>query len=495
MPVQLRRIIIYSIATLSLLYMTEVLQRVVRDLLLRVGFTDALTLGGLPDLISALPIFSDIRADVVVVLVGVGSWLLIRHDRQNTSNGKGNRVRAFFIAGLAAALGLLMLFSVLIIAFNAESLSQQHLPMAVPLAGALSWGVALVTILVEWRLGGQRFDNVGERIAMFFAYLGQWVLAIFIIWSIGSIVQSVLQRMILPLPLCSAQPNITAQIVAFIQRFTGQCTAVPPLFSAMLTATVTIAAVAIYVRWGGRYRNMGISNTDAIVGTAIAGFFILLNCVLGVRLLLDISAGSARASFPRSLLSSPGSLAINTYPFLGPLVACASVLVFYYWRTRRKAKANGSNEQLYGLMTFAFELGAVFFVGVCTFIGDVFVVLLRNVGVTSASVTTDDWLLSLMLVIPGFLLGLALWRSVDEMGRWGNRVYSPTPRKIYVTVFYQGLRGAVGFSLLIILGLVVTALLRTPIDPTNAWALRMIAVTLVIGLFLPYYRNLWLLLP
>src|SRR5690242_3702775 len=129
MPVLIRRIIVYSATACALIYLTIVLQNIFTDLLERAGLTDAITLGGLPDLISRLPIFADMRADITVLAIGLFGWLGIRYDQHKADKWSGNKVRALFLAGLTVAFTLRILPELLLIVRNVETLAQNDLPI------------------------------------------------------------------------------------------------------------------------------------------------------------------------------------------------------------------------------------------------------------------------------------------------------------------------------------------------------------------------------
>lgn len=479
-----KRYIIYFVTAFSLVYLTNVLQNVFHSGLLSAGLTDTLTLGGLLDLVSELPVFTSIQVDVFVAVLGVTGWLLILWDRR-TEDGRSNAVRAGFLAFLAASLGFRILLSAMVIVSNVDTLAQSSIPIAAQLAAIGAWGIALGLTLLEWSRG-RPFNDLGQKWAKFFALIGQWAVLVLGVWALAQTVQSALQSKIAPLPLCSPELNILAQLVAFISRLTQQCTDTPPFWGTLLTTLLLIGAFAIYTVWANKYQSARLENADAIIGALIAGVVITYNSVIAVRFVWDRISQHPGAVLPQSLLSTPGSIDIASYPFLGSLVAGLCVAGVYYWRAR---VAPDESRLSYGLMTLSFPVGAVFLVGACMLLGHVFVALLNHFGLTEVSVSPDDWSNGLMLLTPGLLWGLLLWRWLRQLA-WGRLTVS-LPGKIYVGVFFVVPLAVAVFSVIGLIALLfITYVLGTDIDPTNTVWARLVAIIIVMAPVAWYYRGL-----
>lgn len=493
------RIFYYSATAFCLIYLGNVLQNLLHTLLLRVGgFTDVLTLGGLLDLISDLPFFTSVQADITVLALGIFGWLLIRHDRKTTIEGQDGVTRALFLAGLSCFIGLRILLAVILIVRNVDAFAQSNIPIAAPLAAALAWGAALGLVALEWGVG-RRFESaVGQKVALFFALLGHWIVLMMVIWALAQAAQSALQLMN-PLPLCSRQFDIFAQLVAFIARLAQTCTDTPPLPGALATLAVILLAFALYIRWAARYEiedapgvwiSPFLSNLDAIIGAATTGAVIVFNSVRFAQFILDIITGHSETVFPQSLLSTPSEFGLASYPFAGPLVAGVIMLIFYFRRERRLAAATeDSSGLLYGIMTLAFVVGPVFLAGASLLLGHVFVAILHLVGYTDASISPDEWSFGWMLLIPGALVGGLLWKDLHAMGRGGATEVS-LPGKTYVRVFLWGARLIAGACLAFLLGDIGSAVLQAPMDPTNRIAPYLVAFIVVMTPFIRYYRDL-----
>ena len=479
------RVIIYLVTASCLFYLTNVLQNVFHDLLLRVGMTDVITLGGLLDQISGLPIFTSLQATIAVFIVGMFFWWLIWRDRRKNYDGGSNAVRAFFLALITAAFGLRILLSAILIVRNVDTFGESSLPIAASLAAVGAWGIALLLVLLEWTRGEQ-FDDLGLKFAMLFAYLGQWILVIMGVWAIAQTVQSLLQTLIHPLPLCSRQLDVFAQLIAFIARIEQACTDTPPLAGATLTMLLIVLAFAIYARWGTRegYKSDRIRDADAIIGATIAGVVVTLNSVLGIRLAADIVTGHSETVFPESILSTPGTIGVASYPFVGPLIAGFCVFGFYVVREYRRSDAIGRS---FGLMALSFPVGIVFLVGACLLAGHILTALLYRAGFVEIGVTPDNWSDGLMFFIPGLGWGGLLWSRLRGLGR--PKVVR-APNWIYVMVFLILTGGAMLVSLAFFIALVGSELLGSPIDPTNHFWPYMIATTVVTFLPARYYNGL-----
>jgi hypothetical protein len=485
----IKRFVIYFVTSFSLVYLTNVAQNALHSALLNAGFTDTLTLGGLIDLVSDLPFFTSVQADVFFAVLGIIGWLLILRDRR-TEDGRSNAVRAGFLTFLTALFGIRILLSAMVIVRNVDTLAQSSIPIAAQLAAVGAWGLALGLTLLEWSRG-RPFNELGQKWAKFFALAGQWAILVMGVWALAQTVQSALQSVIAPLPLCSPELNIFAQLVAFISRLTQQCTDTPPFPGALLTTALLIGAFALYTWWANKYKHdtTGLDNADAVVGALIAGLVVTFNSVLAVRFIWDRISQHPGAVFPQSLLSTPGSIDIASYPFAGPLVAGLVVTALYFWREkRREREEKDSYGLMYGIMMLAFPLGAVFFVGACMLLGHVFVALLNHFGFTEVGVTSDDWVNGLMLLIPGLLWGAILWRDLQGMGKGMASV--SVPGRTYVVAFYVGTLGATVLSVIGLIALVVTWLLGTPIDPTNSVWARLVAIIIVMAPFARYYYNI-----
>ncbi len=495
------RFIYYFITTCCLVYLGNVLQNVAHNLLLRVGFTDVLTLGGLLDLVSDLPIFTNIPADVVVLVIGVIGWLLIRHDRKTTSEGRGGVIRAIFLAVLVCFIGLRILLSVVLIVRNLDALSQpSSLPIASPLAAVIAWGIALVLVVLEWAKGG-KFEEAGQKIAVFFALLGQWIVLVMAIWAIAQTVQSLLQTAIAPLPLCSRELDIPSQLLAFISRFAQTCTDTAPIPGALVTMLVILLVFYAYIRWATLDKetwgnSIWLRNLDAMIGATVTGVIIVLYSVLGIRFILDIVTGHTEAVIPQSLLSTPGEFGLASYPFLGPFVAGLIMLVVYFWRERRRVSESDDSSGLgYGIMMLSFVVGPVFFAGASLLLGHVFLAIMNRLGYTEASVSPDDWSFAWMLLIPGLLYGALLWRDLHAMGR-GGPIGVPRPGRIYVRVFLWGTELVAGVSFAFFVALVLSDVLDMPMEAiANRFAPYTVATILVMTPFIRYYRDLKLRWP
>ena len=482
-----KRFFIYFVTSFSLVYLTNVLQNVFHSGLLSAGLTDTLTLGGLIDLVSELPIFTSIQADVVVAVLGIVGWLLILWDRR-TEDGRSNAVRAGFLAFLAASFGFRILLSAMVMGSNVDTLAQSSIPIAAQLAAVGAWGIALGLVLLEWSRG-RPFNELGQKWAMFWALVGQWAVLVLGVWALAQTVQSALQSKIAPLPLCSQELNVFAQLVAFISRLTQQCTDTPPFWGAVLTTLLLVGAFIIYTWWANMYQKyqfVRLNNADAIVGALIAGVVITYNSVIAVRFAWDWISQHPGFVWPQSLLSTPGSIDIASYPFVGSLVAGLCVAGVYFWRA---IKATDFGRLSYGLMTLSFPVGGVFFVGACMLLSHVFVALLNHFGFTEVSVSSDDWSNGLMLLTPGLLWGLLLWRWLRQMA-WGRLTVS-TPGRIYVGVFFVvTLAAAVLSAVGLIALLFITYVLGTEIDPTNTVWARLVAIIIVTAPSARYYYNL-----
>lgn len=470
----IRRILAYSVTACALIYLTIVLQNILRVQLVRIGLADVITLGGLPDLISQLPVFVSVQADIAVFVIGAIGWLVIQHDRNKMHEGSGNLVRAVFLAGLTLTFTLRILPELLLVVRNAETLAQDSLPIASPLASAIAWGAATGLVQVEWSFR-RLVDGKDQTIAMFFAFLGQWVAVILVIWSIGQVVQSLLQSAFAPLRLCSTDLNIGAQILTFILRYVQQCTDTPPLLGAALVLILVVAALALYSRWGTLYENNRIKGLSAIIVAAIAGAVICFNSVLGIRFMLDVITRDPQADFPLSLLSTPGSFGTASYPFAGPLLAGLLVLTYYTWRERRYLLKTGyASGMLNGLVTLSFLVGLLLFYGGWVLLGHIFVAILHNLGISQIGVDSNAWKFGLMFSIPGVLLGIPLGKILHPVGK--PKASGTVQGRIYVIGFQRFTIASTAISGSLLLAILGTDLLGTPVDPTNYWWPHMLAV-------------------
>ena len=487
MPPIVRRIYMYCATALALLYTAYAVQTGLQSLLTSFGMTNTITLGGVLDLFSGQPIFSDVLVDAVVAVLGLLHWRWLRADQQDAKVEDEGGIRAFFVAGLSAFFGIKILLELVTIARNIDVLSSTNLPIATPLAAAVASALALAAVQYEWYHGGA-LSEVGTIVAKCFALLGRWVLIFVAIWAVGQWTQSILQTVIAPLRVCSTSLGVFDQLLTFVARLSQTCTNTPPPFGATLTMLLTAAAFFIYAHWSTRYQNTFLSNLDAVVGPAIVGVVLALNGIVGTRLIFEIVSGQSGVALPQSLLSTPGSAGISSYPFLGPIVGALGVYIFYRLREKDRRDNKFVDEGIQFLfVTLCYPFAVEFFSGVCLLFGHGLAALAYDVGYVDISISADDWAFALTLLIPGLIGALWLWRPLREIDRGGTRITLPT--RIYVNSFFQIARAACVVSLVILVVLLGSAVFGTPINPSNYFAPHMFAVAIVEGITWWYYAG------
>jgi hypothetical protein len=496
----LKRGYLYSVTTLALIYLTLALEHGVHEIFLHAGLEDVTTVAGLLDALSDLPTFTNYWAIAVIFLLGAVHWWFVRRDRNSSYDGRVNAIRAGFLAGFAALCGLRIIYDLVLMAHSLNSFTSSNpAPVAAPLATVAAWMVALVLTLYEWARGGEKFDQQGQRAAMLCSLLGQWVLVIAAIWAIGQLGQSILQSWLNPLPACSADLDILSQLTTLIARAFNRCTDTPAPLGATVTVAIIGLGIALYALWGRRYTREDLPNgeaphetlrnLDAFLGAALSGITLLVYGALGVRLLLDVIFGQPGAVFPGSLLSTPDAFDTISYPFVGPLVAGACMLIVYGLRQWRRN--NSPPFEKTGLwwaeISLAIPFGAVLLWGACMLLGHAMTYILHNAGVVEAVVTSQEWSTALMLFIPGLAGVWPLWDELRSVGRGGATV--SLPGYIYV-FFFLAASGLAILVSVVIITLIVARVLGPAFDPTNYWFPHLIAVIPIAGSSAAYFNVL-----
>ena len=485
MRTALLRFYYYVVTAFALLYLTVALQDFLHTLLLRAGLTDVITLDWLFDQIGALPVFTNIEVILAVLVIGVIHWLLVRNDRKTAGDG-GGLIRAWFLSVLSATFGIIVLIELLLDVRNVSDFSLSGLLVPAPLAVAAAWAISLILILFEWSLGGRQFTEGGQKVALFVALLGQWVIVALAIWAIAQSIQSYLQTALNRLPQCSPSLDIFSLLVTFISRLLGLCTDVPAPISAMLTLVLVIIAWIGYAYWGAHYESTRTrlnENLDTIIGTMIAGAALIYAGVLGAHLFLGIFYRQPGVSLSQSLLSTPNSLDVSSYPFLGWFIAGFCVLAAYWLRSVRTYKLEAHQ---FFYVTLAFLLAPVFFFGTCRSLGDIFVAILHLIGFSETGITTDEWIFCLMFFIPGLLGGLLIWRFLRKIGR-GEPGISALCRIVYVNSFLWGTRLTAIGCLVILGGLIFYTAVILPDSSALYYVPYLVATMLITGAFAFYY--------
>lgn len=493
------RVYLYLVVSCALIGAAFAVQNFVHDRLLGLGLTDLNTLPGFLDWVASLPIFHSVSWFIGFIVVGLIHWHFLRRDRADGDDDSLGIIRAFFVSGLAAAIGIRIIFAVIMLVRNVDVYSQGNIAIAEPLAEIVTWSVALAAVLWEW---GARKDlgEIGATVVKCFALIGQWVLIVVSLWAFGQAIQSYLQAIFVPLPLCSPGFNVITMLFTLISQTAGQCAAVPPPLGATLTGLVALGALAIYTTWAARqseaipsWVDTILNRIDTVVGAAVGGIVAITFSVIGTRFLLDLATHQPQTTFPKSLLSAPDSLDVASYPFVGPLLAAVTLLVYGYVReARRDDSPDQEGIHVYQL-TLAYPMAVAFFVGASLILGDILITILYYLHIAGASVSTDTWNFGLMILIPGFLGWVPLQRLLDGIGRGtstGGALGVTLSGRIYVVSFLIATAGAALISFIVGLYIVVSPLLGTPVDPSGEVWPRCFAVTLIAAPFALYYHRM-----
>jgi hypothetical protein len=155
---------------------------------------------------------------------------------------------------------------------------------------------------------------------------------------------------------------------------------------------------------------------------------------------------------------------------------------------RRKQLERDDIGLQYAIVTLAFPFGFVFFTGVSSVLGNLFLAALHYVGLLGTSLTADDWNFGLSLLLPGLAGGAVLWKDLDSIGYGGRRV--SIPGRIYILLFLAGTLGAAVIGGVIWLYIVVVGLLGIHVDPTGTVASRAFAVAVTTAPAARYYLGL-----
>ena len=135
-------------ASFALLFELFPLQNLVHTLLLAWGLTDlvippgwlkwwAIRWGGFQ------------WRDIVILGIGIVAYLGVRKDRK-TPDGAESRIRAFFLAGLSAVIGMRVILALIMIVRNWESYLQGNIAIAASLAAVIVWLLGLIVVMAEW---------------------------------------------------------------------------------------------------------------------------------------------------------------------------------------------------------------------------------------------------------------------------------------------------------------------------------------------------------
>lgn len=504
----------YTVTTLALFYLAFWLQDFLDQVLLNHGLTDTLTLAGVLDLISNLPIFGDWRWAIGALVVGAVHWFLIFRDRQKTEREGDDTslIRAAFLSVVMGLLGLRVLFAIITIIQEMTYPAQATLPNAATIAGLGAWGLAAGLVYTEWRVGGE-FKGGARNIALGSSLVGQWMLAIASVSAIALLVQSALQNIVAPLPECSQSLDVVTQLVTFVSRLFQTCTDTPPPLDAALTAGVILGAWFVFTRWSSAFADGGLNgiftNIDAVVGALIVSLSFLYGAVLGMRFLFDKFSGQPGVEAPRSLLSTPGAFGLASYPFIGALIAGLSVFGVYFYRERKNKNTSDDPKVASAfrssLVTVAICLALTLLVGASWLLGDVFVALLPSIGLGDGVVSPGDWSLGVMLAIPGAILGftpllaekgkpaLSIFQEMDGVATGYGRVGVSLAGRMYVRLLSIGISVFIlSPSLAALVAVVGTDALSVsldflPFNPISYIAPHLAGFIVISGIYLLYF--------
>lgn len=472
----LRRVYYYLITAGALLFTTGVLEYVFYQLLLRGGLA---TSPPDPQELTRSLVF--LLVDLIVVVpVGGLHWFLLRRDLRQDPGASGGIIRTLFLTLLTLGFGLTVIFALESTVINLGAPLALQMSVALPLAATLAWGVALALVLLEWRSSGPPREDA-RIVATVFGLIGFWVLIIAAIIAVGQAIQSYLQALIFPLSQCTG--------FEFVSNPSGvlPCSyqAPPPALGATLAALVALGGLAVFFLWTRRDQNPVLRLVSTVIVVTIATITVVIFSVLGTRFVLDLASGHVGTIFPQSLLSAAPPQTtdnqpfIQSYPFLGPLLAGLGVLAYYLPQQWGRPLPEGSISRQAAITTLAVPLSFIFFIGGSILLGNAFLVM------GGRTVTTDDWNTALMFLIPG-LAWLGLWPALAAMSHPAGE--GPTaPRRVYVLILLAVTLSAAVISLATALFVVLTGVLGTPVDSTGDTALHAFGVTLATGAGAGYY--------
>jgi hypothetical protein len=499
----LRRIYYYAVTSIAFIYLITALQYFIHQFLTNtLGLTDSISLAAILDLSATLPIFGDWRVAVAVLVIGAIHWFLLARDRSSGDEESGGFVRAFFLIGLMSAIGLKVVFALIVLLRNVGT---PDVPIsAAPLAGVIA-GLIAVGLLEAERRAGPLFNERGTVVAKLIVLLGKWALVVGALWAIGQAIQASLQQWLQALSSCSTDLNIPSSLVTFMSQPGATCTTTPPVVGGWLVAVVAGAGLWIYVWWAERFDKFYdapvLANIDAMVTMLLIGSLIVANIALCARLFIDRVTLQENTALPQSLLTTPGSETqpIVSYPFIGSLLAGIALLALIVWRlVVRTAETRKKDSLAFGIVAISYPVAFALFWGAGLLLGHLLSTIGYDFHIVTTAVPSIDWNVGAMLLIagvigmlaPGFIPKLTLLRELRGYGLGNTRSISPYGR-IYVFSYLIILIVAAIISGSMFVVIVVMKLLaRSPIDSTNYFVVHVLGFFIVFALGAWYHRNI-----
>ncbi len=470
----LRRIYLYGMTTIALLFTTGVLENLVYNLLRLNGLLDYLgESAGDPNSVSQA--FTLLIVDLVVVVpVGGLHWFFIRRDAGADPQARNGIVRATFLTLLSVVYGLVVTFALITTASNLGSPGQESV-IAGSLAAAIAWGFGLALLAREW-WATPELTNDGRVIASIFGAIAQWIVLITGVVLAIEFIQSVLQATILPLAQCNPNFNYDGG---------NSCTSTPTVTSAIYMSLVAIVGYAAFFRWARTARSAMLLTLDTSISALIGLITTIIGLGIGSNLLLSLAFNQPGYSWPYSLLSSPNGATtypnnfISSEPFLGVLIPGLAVMAVFLARGFIAKSDNPKLVRQVAIVTLALPLAFIFFIGVSALLGNALIVL------RGASADTSVWINDISLIISG-VAWLGFWPALARMSNISGD--GPTvPRRIYVLITLGGTLSAAIISLAVALFAVLTSALGQPIDASGNTASQAFGVAIATGAGAGYY--------
>lgn len=499
----LRRIYYYTVTSIAFIYLITALQYFIHQFLTNtLGLTDSISLAAILDLSTTLPVFGDWRVAVAVLVIGAIHWFLLARDRSSGDEDGNGIVRALFLIGLISAVGLKVVFSLIVLLRNVGT---PDVPIsAAPLAGFIA-GLVAVGLLEAERRFGPSFNERGNVVAKLMVLLGKWVLVVGALWAIGQAIQATLQLWLHLLPSCSTELNILSSLVTFMSQPGATCTTTPPVFGGWLVAVVAAVGLCIYVWWAESYDNPYdvpvLANIDAMVTMLLVGSIIVANLALGTRLFIDRVTLQDNTVLPQSLLTTPGSetQSIVSYPFIGPLIAGIVLLALIVWRlVVRTAETRKKDSLAFGIVAISYPVALVLFWGTGLMLGHLLSTIGYDLDIVKTAVPGIDWNVGAMLLIagvigvlaPGFIPKLTLLRELRGYGLGNTRSISPYGRIYVFSYLITLIVAAIVSGVMFVVIVVMKLLARSPIDSTNYFVVHVLGFFIAFALGVWYHRNI-----
>ena len=471
MLASLRRIYLYLVASIALLFTGYVVQFAVYAILHNLGFSDypgANSNSFDPNVLKqALTLLA---TDVVVIVpVGLLHWSFIRREMRGDPATRSGVVRSLFLALLTIYVGLTVTYSFISVAANLGARAYQF-AIAGSLASAIAWTLVLAVLLTEWR-ASRDLSQDGRIISNVFGYIGQWILTITLI-VIGIIfVQQIVQEVIRPLPLCDFNDFGN-------QPFPCVNSTSPTILSYGLMLVVALISLAGFITWARTDHGSGLRRASEVVLLLITVGVAMWGIGNGANLLMALILKQPNVYLPDSLASNTDTA---TFPFLGPLLTGGAILIFLLVRTWNTASEDETHPQLpkqLALAALSIPLAFTFLIGISVLLGTAFIA-------TYSRVEPSTWATGFGIAMSG-AAWLGLWPVLARMSNPSGT--GPTwPRRIYELILLAGTVLGTAIGLAVTLYLVFSKIIGASADASGDATRGFLAGTIVFGIAAAYY--------